>query len=535
MKLPWFVAPFILFSAGFALLLCAIIVPFQIEEQVDNKLVRQFLFEDNTTDAYARWQSNLLPDSALGWVQIYMYNTTNAWDVICCDAKPILQEIGPFYYRQYLQNVNATFSQWKGETVITTNPWIYLIFDQEKTAPGLNENLIMTMPGLGYWGILGSYMVRHDPALLGLLRSVYGGFTPYLNLTVHQWLYGYQDPVLSLVKMFRPDIVKNDVVALFRNQTSPDAGNTIISTTTESTAANKTTASSPTPTSTTIVTSTITTTTIVASTSTVSCGFPNAARFQQTLFWQGLENVTYWDPPLPVQGSPGNYFGFRREGQEDDEVHFWSLVARHVRLNHTSTGSYKGIKVYRYHVDPKEYYNATLNPTNARFQQLKYNGFFNLTIQFLAGVFYSRGHWLGVDPQLANQVIGVPPPNATQDEIYFDIEPLTGAVIRQFKPVQENLLFGDWVAPELGVNVSRLFLHPLILMQINTLVSDQQAQDLYDALAFYEDALLTQNLILYGGALIGSCLILFAAWLTHHRRENQKEHEPLTEDTHYGT
>jgi len=357
---------------------------------------------------------------------------------------------------------------------------------------------------LGSWGLINSYPVRNDPALMGQLRFAYQifAFQPYITQSVKSWLYGYVDPVLTLVGSINPELVKNNVVGLFRNQTTPDDALRQVNT------------------------------------STVSCGYPNAKRFQQLIFWQGSENVSYWDPPLPVQGSPGNYFGFRREGQSENEIHFYTTVARSVLLNHTSTGTYKGIKTYRYTIDPKEFNNVTLNPTNGQFAQNGSDGFFNLTAQFLAGIFYCRGHWLGVDPSVANMVIGVPPANATVDDGWFDIEPLTGAAIRSYKPLQENLLFGNFVAPELNVNASNLFLHPLLQMQVNSEISQKQADDLESNLTFYENALLTENLILYGGALLGSCLLLIAAWLTHHRRENLRREDAetlISEDAGYGT
>jgi hypothetical protein len=502
MPLPWFVSPLILFSSGVALLLCAIIIPFRIEEQIDDKLVNEFLFTDNTSTAYKKWQTNNQPDSSLGFVELYIYNCTNAADVTQNNAKPILKEIGPFYYQQYLDNVNTSFWDFKGERVVTTIPWIYLIFN--RTLSVADQDILITLPGLGYWGLINSYPVRSDPSLMAQLRGAYGifGFPPFITQTLQSWLYGYTDPVLTLIQSIRPDLVKNNVVGLFRNQTSPDDALRQVNT------------------------------------STVSCGYPNAKRFQQMIFWQGSQNVTLWDPPLEVQGSPGNFFGFRREGQSETEVHFYTTIARTVLLNHTSTGSYKGIKTYRYTIDPKEWNNATLNPKNAQFSQGGWNGFFNLTAQFLAGIWYCRGHFLGVDPSVANLVEGVPPGNPDVDETWFDIEPLTGAAIRSYKPLQENLLFGNFVAPELNVNVSTLLPFPMLQMQINSDISAKQAEDLQNNLDFYEDALLTENLVLYGGALLGSVLLLAAAWLTHHRREHLKQEDAetlISEDAGYGT
>lgn len=373
-----------------------------------------------------------------------------------------------------------------------------------RTLSVADQDINITLPGLGYWGLINSYPVRNDPALMGQLLFAYQifGFQPFITQSLYSWLYGYLDPVLSLVSGIRPDLVKNSVVGLFRNQTSPED------------------------------------TLRQVNTSTVSCGYPNAKRFQQLIFWQGYENVSYWDPPLPVQGSPGNFFGFRREGQSESEVHFYTTIARSVIVNHTSTGTYKGIKTYRYSIDPKEFNNATLNPANARFSQNGSDGFFNLTAQFLAGIYYCRGHFLGVDPAVANMVEGVAPANATTDESWFDIEPLTGAAIRSYKPLQENLLFGNFVAPQLNMNVSSLFLFPMLQMQVNSEISQKQADDLEDNLNFYENALLTENLVLYGGALLGSCLLLIAAWLTHHRREALKKEDTetlMSEDAGYGT
>jgi lysosome membrane protein 2 len=488
MKVAWWVTPLVLFGVGFALLLCAIIVPFKIEENIDDTLVGNFLFDKPEGKAYDRWVTNENDDSARGWVQVYIFNTTNSDQVSCCAAKPKLERVGPFYFNQYLRNVNATFSDLNEERVVTSTPYIYVLFNRSLSVSDLNVSV--TLPQMGYWGVLGNYTVRNTPQIYQPLTTVLLPMTtPYITQSVQNWLFGYDDFVLTIVNQVNPGMISTTRPMLFRNHTSEEDAYAQVKT------------------------------------STVSCGYPNAARFQQMILWKDSDTIPFWDPPLPVTGSPGNYFGFRLEGQEETLVHFVNFLSRSLLMNHSSTTEFRGIRTYRYRFDPKEWYNMTNNPSNAQFYQYRWNGLLNITAINQIPVFISKTNFLGADTEILFAQDGLQAPSS-DDEPYIDIEPLTGAGIVSYKPVQINLLFGNFVINFTnggGVNIPNLFVHPMTQLYVSSEISDAQTTDLRDAIEFYENALVAEDVVLYGGAIIGSLLIVLSTWLTHHRREELRK------------
>jgi hypothetical protein len=509
MKLAWWVSPLALFGVGFALLLCAIIVPFKIEENIDDTLAGSVLFTKPEGEAYERWVTNEGTDGARGWVEAYIFNTSNSDEVVCCAAKPKLNRVGPFYFQQFLRNVNVTFDDYKEERVVTSTPYIYVVFDRSRSISDLDVQV--TLPGMGYWGVLNSYTVRSNPDLyFTLTEFLLPVTTPYLTQSVQSWLFGYNDLVLTIVRS-QPggdNLISTTVPALFRNYTSEEDAYAQVKT------------------------------------STVSCGYPNSARFQQMIFWKDLDiasiwktvngvetNLSIWNPPLKIQGSPGNYFGFRRDGQEQTLIHFVNFLARHLLMNHTSTGEWHGIRTYRYRFDPKEFSNSTNNPTNEQYYQLRWNGLLNLTAINNIGIFISKTNFLGADAEILFAQDGLQAPSMA-DEPYIDIEPLTGAGIVSYKPVQVNLLFGNFVknyTSGMIINIPNLFVHPMTQLYISSEISDAQAEDLRDAIEFYNNAIVAEDIVLYGGAIIGSLLIIFSTWLTQHRREELRKE---TENNH---
>jgi hypothetical protein len=243
--------------------------------------------------------------------------------------------------------------------------------------------------------------------------------------------------------------------------------------------------------------------------------------------WKGNGTVPVWSPnTVTVSGSPGNFFGFRRHGQTEKESLFFTLLARPVTLYHNATIDSCGIKCYRYKIEDSEFANATNNPVNEQYDQLRWNGVFNLTRE-TGGLFYTRGHFLGCDPEIVNSVLGLAHGNVSSDDSTFDVEPLTGAVVTSERVIQSNLWFGGYSNPIARVNITRSLMHPLIIMRINSKVSDEQSTDLIDALNFYSISIIVNDMSLYGGSIIGSCIFVYALWITHRKRQDEEaaEHE----------
>ncbi|KAK0097725.1 hypothetical protein PV326_014253 [Microctonus aethiopoides] len=96
--------------------------------------------------------------------KIYLFNITNPAE-IKAGHKPIVQEIGPFFYEEYKQKVNVIDRE-EDDTVEFSFKLTWH-FNQAKSAPGLSENVELTFP---HMMILGAVMttLRERPAMVGL-------------------------------------------------------------------------------------------------------------------------------------------------------------------------------------------------------------------------------------------------------------------------------------------------------------------------------------------------------------------------------
>jgi hypothetical protein len=237
--------------------------------------------------------------------------------------------------------------------------------------------------------------------------------------------------------------------------------------------------------------------------------------------WQLNESVEYWDPPMPVYGSPGNYFGFFRRGYGEDENTFWPMVARTLPLEVELETTFKDVSVYRYRFPKSVTQNCTPEfQDNCKYFHFGPNGLFNATAVLNNNpIFYSWPHFLDGDESLRNYVTGLP--NATEeDRSYIEIQPIIGANCHSERKVQGNLLFGGLVDFENRTNITipETGFMPLYYMNITSAITDDQASEMKTNLAFYDTAKVGSKAILFSCSLISPVLFGIAVVILWRRR-----------------
>lgn len=84
------------------------------------------------TDQYERWEET---PQALDF-KVYIFNVTNP-DEILAGERPIVQELGPYWYKQYRRKYNITFNEGKTRAAYRMDQRYE--FDARASAP-LTEN-----------------------------------------------------------------------------------------------------------------------------------------------------------------------------------------------------------------------------------------------------------------------------------------------------------------------------------------------------------------------------------------------------------
>jgi ribosomal protein L37E len=482
MLADWRVLPGVLISLSLVLIVFAIVGPILIENKLNDTLASQFLFTEQSGKGWDRWANNTQPDSGRSYVYVYLYNVTNT-AAASIGEQPALEELGPWVYRQYLRNVNVQFETFYEERVVSSTPYTYLVF--EPTHPDNGNRLesdLITGPNVGFWAVLKSTQLASNPGLLPVVLSIcqQNGWGAFTTNNVSSWLFGYSDPLLQLLSTLVP--VPTTTVQYIRNQTSEqDAFNQV-------------------------------------KTSTVSCGFPNTKRFQQMVRWQQNSTINFWRGNYSVYGSPGNFFGFYRRGAGTDENLFWAQLGRAVPLEVEVETTFKEVNVYRYVFPQSVLQNSSVNPDNYRFFQDGREGLFNATAILGVPIFYSWPHFYRGDTWLNSHYTGVRMPSE-DDKSYIEIQPIIGANCHSARKIQGNILFGELNdTASTGITIADLFYFPAYWINISSEITDDQAAEMRDSLAFYDTAKVGSKAILFSCSLISPVLFGIAVVILWKRR-----------------
>lgn len=144
-----------------------------------------------------------------------------------------------------------------------------------------------------------------------------------------------------------------------------------------------------------------------------------------------------------VQGTLGDAFRPFLTRREDETVTVWSdQLARALQFHNQNAKvvNHHGIELLRFVATDEFWANSTVHPPNHRFYQHGPHGLLNASILY-AGVpvYVSLPHFLRCDPRLLEGVEGLNP-DPELHEMFLDIEPTTGMTFREHNRIQVNAL-----------------------------------------------------------------------------------------------
>jgi len=501
--LDWRVAPVFLMLLSFGLIIMAIVGPLKVADQINKTMEEKFLFTNVGQPGWERFVNNTQSDAAPSYLKVWIVNTTN-WQEAQMGERPVLDEVGPYVFRQYIVNANPSFSfvmrnysfvPYAGgltERVVTIVPWIYLVWDAGNP---LNENRTLldkfTTPNFAVWGLYNSEAVApsQKQTLLNVIVNGFPGFigpsAPFQTRNAAELLFGYQDPLLTFLHGF--GLAPTNIFQFIRNQTDVADAMSQVNTTT------------------------------------LSCGFPNVKRFQQIILWQNKSNINFWKGGLPPMGTPGNYFGFNERGKSQPVTLFWAQIARQLGLHTVGENELKGVKTFRYIFDESEVLNSTRNSRNDKYYQNGPNGLLNSTSVNTAAVFYSWPHFYLGDPELTNWFDGnFAQPSREKDESWLEVSQVTGITVAGKRLLQGNMPVGGIGNDTWNYSMSETHYWPNYWMSLESEFTDAQANQLKDSLDFYDSAVVAQDVMLIGGGVGATIAFLASILLFYKRREMWK-------------
>nr|QNL15117.1 sensory neuron membrane protein 1 [Aulacocentrum confusum] len=138
------------------------------------------------------------------FLNVYVFNITNSEEFMRGDEKLRVQEIGPYVYQELLENTNVV---WHDNGTISYTPLRTVIFRRDMSIGDPENDLVMVtnIPLLGVASALydAGFFVNYPLAqIANALDS-----KPILNMSVYQYLWGYDDPLVRLASGIVPNFI----------------------------------------------------------------------------------------------------------------------------------------------------------------------------------------------------------------------------------------------------------------------------------------------------------------------------------------
>lgn len=136
------------------------------------------------------------------YIKVFIFNITNAEEFLTKkDTKLKFKEVGPYVYREHLENVNITFNS---NNTVTFTPLRTLHFEPELSVgdPKVDTLIVTNIPLLGITSMLHRSSLAMNLALTTLVS--YLDTKPFKNITVDEFLWGYEEPLVKVAGSILP-------------------------------------------------------------------------------------------------------------------------------------------------------------------------------------------------------------------------------------------------------------------------------------------------------------------------------------------
>ncbi|XP_067894635.1 lysosome membrane protein 2-like [Heterodontus francisci] len=427
---------------------------------VENYVKKEVQLRNGTT-AYETWKNPPPPI----YMQFYFFNVTNP-DEVLNGGKPFLEEKGPYTYREYQPKENVTFVD-DGEMVSAMTSKTY-VFVPELSKGDPETDLIRTV-NIPIVTVMN--MARYSNIQILLLEALLmvkkeGLFT---TRTVHELLWGYKDPVLEALQIFKKDI--DDYFGLYYNMNGTADGDYVFLT-----------------------------------------GKENYKNFTRIVKWRGNISLDWWttDTCNMINGTDGTSF-HPLINKNETLLFFSSDLCRSLYATFEKELSVKGVPVFRFLLPSEIFANSSDNPANSGFCVPAGNclgsGVLNVsTCRQGAPIILSSPHFYQADQKYIDDIEGMHPDKANH-ETFLDINPLTGLLVRAAKRVQINVYIEKIDGFQQTGNVQTL-VFPMMYLNESVLIDDASAAKLNSMLLESEVVTVIPFMIMGLGILLGLIFII---------------------------
>lgn len=254
-------------------------------------------------------------------------------------------------------------------------------------------------------------------------------------------------------------------------------------------------------------------------------GKDDASKYMTQVTFDGKTEIDIYNPARKVQGQSLAFIGpgtIKGENDPKTLLLFNDNTARDLRLKYNTTYTFKEIEVHRYKLDPTHETvlksTAFNNPADYLFDMSRYYG---------APIYLSQSDFLHCDPAVTIDKIEGVEQNETEDDLFFDIEPITGFTLS----VSAGLQFSTYMPTSDTFNRYSKFVvndtyFPLGILVRRLELTDEKADDFVNAVygaVFAKNVLISVFCVIGGLIFIAGAVILFVTLNRYNKRELKTE------------
>eukprot|EP00066_Takifugu_rubripes_P002988 XP_003965271.1 PREDICTED: lysosome membrane protein 2 isoform X1 [Takifugu rubripes] len=334
------------------------------------------------------------------YMEFFFFNITNE-EQILKGGKPEVTQVGPYTYREYRYKDNVSMVQ-NGTRVVAYNTKSFVFLPEKSVGdPSVDSITTVNIPA---WAVMnkvkGSFFRSGMVAMW--MNSVNSGF--FTTRTVHELLWGYEDPLLARVSSSSPDVEK--VFGLMYKKNGSNDGEFVYHT-----------------------------------------GQQNYLDYGRVETWRGESQLSFWNSNQSnsINGSDGS--AFHPLLTKDERIYIFTPdLCRSIYMEFEKDVEVKGIAAYRFTPPRSVLASKEENPANEGFcvspKECLGTGLLKVSpCRKGAPVVASFPHFHLADEKYVDAIKGMSP-QREHHQTFLDLNPTTGVIVRANKRAQVNILLG---------------------------------------------------------------------------------------------
>uniref|UniRef100_A0A8C8DM32 Lysosome membrane protein 2 n=1 Tax=Oryzias sinensis TaxID=183150 RepID=A0A8C8DM32_9TELE len=437
---------------------------------MENRLKKEIVLVEGSR-VFESWKNPPPPV----FMEFFFFNITNAEDCLN-GAKPKVTQIGPYTYREYRYKDNVTMVE--NGTMVSAYTMKKFVFLREKSVgdPAVDNITTVNIPS---WAVMEKMKDSWFRTMVSMFMKTLGS-GPFTSRTVHELLWGYEDPLLEKAAGYTPGLDK--AFGLMYKKNGSDSGEFIYHT-----------------------------------------GEQNYLDYGRVKTWKGQSKLTFWtsEESNRIQGSDGS--SFHPLLKKDERIYIFTPdLCRTIYMDFEKEVEVKGIPAYRFTPPRSVFASKEENSDNEGFCVSKKECLGTGVLKVSpcrkgAPVVASFPHFYLAEDKYVDAIEGMSP-DREHHQTYLDLNPTTGVILRASKRAQVNILMNRVGGFPDTKNLNET-VFPVMFLNESVVIDDESAAKVKKLLLISD---LVSNFALFIVGLGGIMLLILVVLLF---RAHQKKNE----------